>query len=80
MAAIISAPHHHLLQSGLTSVKYITVDCAERCYVGVAMSEIRQFPAHQDVETAQNTSRLSFLLEFLVIVALAALAAYAASA
>jgi hypothetical protein len=43
-------------------------------------SEIRQFPAHQDVETAQNTSRLSFLLEFLVIVALAALAAYAASA
>jgi hypothetical protein len=39
------------------------------------MSEIRQ-----DVETAQKTSRVAFLLEFLVIAVLAALAAYAASA
>ncbi|HJS77447.1 MAG TPA: hypothetical protein VJ778_08565 [Burkholderiales bacterium] len=44
------------------------------------MSEIRQFPAPQDLETEQKTSRLAFLLESLAIVALAALAAYAASA
>jgi hypothetical protein len=43
------------------------------------MSETRQFPAHQDVEAAQKTSQRSFLLEFLAIVALAALAAYAAA-
>lgn len=41
--------------------------------------EIRQFPAHEDVETARKMSRLAFLLESLAIVALAALAAYAAS-
>ena len=43
------------------------------------MSETRQFPAHQDVEAAQQSSRLAFLLESLAIVALAALAAYAAA-
>jgi hypothetical protein len=44
------------------------------------MTEMRQFPAAQDLETEQKTSRLAFLLESLAIVALAALAAYAASA
>jgi hypothetical protein len=44
------------------------------------MTEIRQFPALQDVETARKTSRLVYLLESLAIVALAALAAYAAAA
>lgn len=44
------------------------------------MSEIRQFPAPQDLETEQKSSRLTYLLESLAIVALAALAAYAASA
>jgi hypothetical protein len=49
------------------------------------MTETRQFPAPQDVETAQQTSRLAYLLESLAVVALAvvalaALAAYAASA
>ncbi|HSA90188.1 MAG TPA: hypothetical protein VLF42_09850 [Burkholderiales bacterium] len=44
------------------------------------MTETRQFPAPQDVETARNTSRLQYLLESLAIVALAALAALAASA
>jgi hypothetical protein len=44
------------------------------------MTETRQFPAPQDVETAQQTSRLVYLLESLAIVALAALAAYAAAA
>jgi hypothetical protein len=48
--------------------------------VAFAMSEMRQFPAGQDLETEQKTSRLAFLLESLAIVALAALAAYAASA
>ena len=43
------------------------------------MSEIRQFPAAQDLETEQKISRLAFLLESLAIVAVAALAAYAAS-
>ena len=44
------------------------------------MTEIRQFPARQDVETQHSRTRLEFLLESLAIVALAALAAYAASA
>ena len=46
------------------------------------MTEIRQFPAQEDVEATAKAkaSRLSFLLEFLAIVALAALAAYSASA
>jgi hypothetical protein len=44
------------------------------------MSEIRQFPAREDVEANTQKSRLAFLLESLAIVALAALAAYAASA
>jgi hypothetical protein len=44
------------------------------------MTEMRQLPAAQDLETEQKTSRLAFLLESLAIVALAALAAYAASA
>jgi hypothetical protein len=43
-------------------------------------SEIRQFPAHEDVEANARKSRVGFLLESLAIVALAALAAYAASA
>jgi hypothetical protein len=43
------------------------------------MSEVRQFPAHEDVKEAEKTSRLAFLLESLAIVLLAALAAYAAS-
>ena len=43
------------------------------------MTEIRQFPAPQDVEAAQKTSRVVVLLESLASVALTALAAYAAS-
>ena len=41
------------------------------------MSEIRQFPATQDLETEQKTSRLAFLLESLAIVALCGLASWA---
>lgn len=44
------------------------------------MTETRQFPAPQDVDTAQKASRLEYLLESLAIVALAAIAALAASA
>ena len=44
------------------------------------MIETRQFPAPQDLQTEQKISQLAFLIESLAIVALAALAAYAASA
>ena len=44
------------------------------------MIETRQFPAPQDLQTEQTISQLAFLIESLAIVALAALAAYAASA
>ena len=43
-------------------------------------SEIRQFPAREAIEANTPKGRIAFLLEARAIAALAALAAYAASA
>lgn len=61
-------------------MKYIIAARSERRYGRCAMSEIRQFPASQDLEIEQKIKQVALLLESFAIVALAALAALAAYA
>ena len=43
------------------------------------MSAVEPFPVNKDVQAAQKAGRVAYLLEFLAIVLLTALAAYGAS-